>query len=70
LEDALPPVVSFAILADGLPLNFMPSRLHFLEGVFGAAEADVYPWVSLCEVYGGEDGFETLRAAEFPVGAD
>jgi len=69
LEDAFPPELSFAVLADGLPLNFMPSKLHFLEGVFGAAEADAYPW-SLCDVYGGEDGFETLGPAETPVGAD
>ena len=65
-------LLSFAVLADCEPLNLMPSKLHFLEGVFDTAEVGAYAWVSESEVYGGgvDDGFETLGTAAASVGAD
>jgi len=72
LNDALLPELSFPVLADCVPLNLMPSKLHFLEGVFVTAAVGAYAWVSESEVYGGgvEVRFEALGTAAGSVGAD
>ena len=55
------PGLSFAAVIEEEPLNFMPSKLHFLDGVFITAGADVYPCESPCDICGdGDDGFGTL----------
>ena len=72
MNGALLPELSFAVLADCAPLNLMPSKLHFLEGVFDTAAVGAYAWVSESDVYGGgvDDRFEALGTAGASVGAD
>jgi hypothetical protein len=47
MGDALAPGLSFAAFTEEELLSFMPSKLHFLEGVFITAGADEYPCGSL-----------------------
>lgn len=42
--------LELSLVAEGEPLSFMPSKLHFLEGVFITAGAEAYPWWSPCDV--------------------